>query len=897
MPAATKLRGSHPKARPFFVSVLIISFFTACSFLLWAYESPADDEVLNILANRTAPGECRDVRRATDQCAFVLANCDDDEAGLLSYLTLYYCNLGHAQPLAFIILVAWLGLLFSTIGIAASDFFSVNLSTIASILGLSESLAGVTFLAFGNGSPDVFSTFAAMGSNSASMALGELIGAASFITAVVAGSMALVREFKVGRKTYVRDICFFIVAVCFSMFFLADGHLHLWECLAMIGYYVFYVFVVVGWHWYSSHRRQRREREAAARDHVYGSGGDSSEELAAEPYRDDPDDEDRRVVRSGSTVTAIDIRALERGPMIRVQGQPLDYDDDEEGDLGRHLAAEMASSMRVLRPRGRRSNTTITPIRPSLVGALEFRSALAHLQRESNLKLTSIPGRSYSDTNVADGLSSGENGREADAAATSSRHTIASGEVTQITRERALSSGDIPDTPSDLAPKPAEGSKRPGSPGLIFPQIETHGVRARSPSPSFVIGGSLAPPPGLAGIPQNIADEGNQHQLPLSPRLLQLKIPHRRSVSSDGSEPVSPFPGYTDSPLPMTPNPQADPSDFTLPPGQGSGVRDSSHFAGFEAPIISPRPVRWWPYTLLPPPHVLLGTLFPTLQGWSDKSIWDKFISAISVPSIFLLVITLPVVETEADDAPEAVVEDPPKIGSMGNTAVPVSIEPDAEFQRETEWQRYRRRTRSSTPRSSQHASPSFSPALIALDSPGNTRSVVGELPLSVPSLQRVPPKPLPRLTSDSEADQDNQNSDWNRWLVALQIFTGPLFATFILWANWQEDFEEPGKILVKLMLCSLLGSLILLAILLLTTSPDKRPKYHFLLCFLGFIISIAWISSIAGEVVGVLKTFGVVLGISEALLGLTVFAAGNSVGDLIADITVARLGYPVMAL
>jgi len=40
-----------------------------------------------------------------------------------------------------------------------------------------------------------------------------------------------------------------------------------------------------------------------------------------------------------------------------------------------------------------------------------------------------------------------------------------------------------------------------------------------------------------------------------------------------------------------------------------------------------------------------------------------------------------------------------------------------------------------------------------------------------------------------------------------------------------------------------------------------------------------------------------VLLGISDAILGLTVFAVGNSLGDLVADITVARLGYPVMAL
>jgi solute carrier family 24 (sodium/potassium/calcium exchanger), member 6 len=125
----------------------------------------------------------------------------------------------------------------------------------------------------------------------------------------------------------------------------------------------------------------------------------------------------------------------------------------------------------------------------------------------------------------------------------------------------------------------------------------------------------------------------------------------------------------------------------------------------------------------------------------------------------------------------------------------------------------------------------------------------------------------------------------------------GPLFVVFILWANMYEDLRQPGKMLVKLVLYSLVASLCLMALLVLTTTPDKKPKYHFLLCFLGFVISVAWISTVAGEVVGVLKAFGVILGISEAILGLTIFAVGNSLGDLVADVTVARLGYPVMAL
>ena len=85
-----------------------------------------------------------------------------------------------AKPFVFLGLVGILTFLFGFIGISASDFFCPNLSTIAAVLGLNESTAGVTFLAFGNGSPDVFSTFAALNNGTFGLAVGELIGAATF---------------------------------------------------------------------------------------------------------------------------------------------------------------------------------------------------------------------------------------------------------------------------------------------------------------------------------------------------------------------------------------------------------------------------------------------------------------------------------------------------------------------------------------------------------------------------------------------------------------------------------------------------------------------------------------------------------------------------------------------
>lgn len=66
---------------------------------------------------------------------------------------------------------------------------------------------------------------------------------------------------------------------------------------------------------------------------------------------------------------------------------------------------------------------------------------------------------------------------------------------------------------------------------------------------------------------------------------------------------------------------------------------------------------------------------------------------------------------------------------------------------------------------------------------------------------------------------------------------------------------------------------------------------------FSGFVFAISWVSIVANEVVGILKALGVIFHISDAVLGLTVFAVGNSLGDLVANMTVAKMGFPMMAL
>ncbi|KAH8815344.1 Sodium/calcium exchanger protein-domain-containing protein [Xylogone sp. PMI_703] len=914
--------------RAFYVTVLCITIFTVISLFadqLARYRHgariglPERSAAIDLMEVVETDAECRLVHRAKDKCAFVRANCEDEEAGLFSYLSLYYCSLQNAQPVAFIILTLWLSLLFTTIGIAASDFFCINLSTIASILGMSESMAGVTFLAFGNGSPDVFSTFAAMNSNSGSLAVGELIGAAGFITAVVAGSMALVREFRVGKKTFVRDVGFFIIAVSFSMVFLADGALYLWECCVMIGFYLFYVTILVVWHWYFNRRKHNRGADEGARGQYVEIPSDEFEVGG---------DIDQHEIREGRSRVPVDLPALERNasPGLRVP-ESHRGDDEDDDEAGVHLAAEMANSMRVARPRGIRRNT-ITPIRPSLVGALEFRSVLASLQKSQDgqnryalVRRHSVdpPGQSPpSENGPKPGFSSSvlasppENTGD-------QNNTISRGRAVSMgntpNRQKHLSVSnvanipdigvvdatpmfplhlDIPAASAAVGKAPAQqndyfslansresstnrSESRPRSENMLFPPDEGF-PGARHLRVDFLKGRERAP-----------SDSSNESPKSRASRLSPLHIPTRSRESSIARSvsPISDFPAYTESPMPMSATASSVPSLILPEPDMTTDSIYQSTAVNTEE-----KPISWWPYHLCPSPYTILATLFPTLCGWREKTVWDKFVSVISAPSILLLSLTLPVVESDSNDETAEEISPPidprQSIEPLRRPTAPVLI-PDSPISLqgpETEWSRYRRsasydsRGRSST--DSRRGFSGHNTAAIAVAAEDQHNHIYHSRDGAI--------SPSKDTIDDTESDAQK---DWNRWLVGIQIFTGPLFVMLIIWANGERELW----FLAQLIAYSLVGSSIALAILLYTTTSYRAPKYHFLLCFVGFVVSIAWISTIANEVVGVLKSFGVILGISDAILGLTIFAVGNSLGDLVADITVARLGYPVMAL
>ncbi|KAI8917363.1 hypothetical protein BC831DRAFT_143595 [Entophlyctis helioformis] len=59
----------------------------------------------------------------------------------------------------------------------------------------------------------------------------------------------------------------------------------------------------------------------------------------------------------------------------------------------------------------------------------------------------------------------------------------------------------------------------------------------------------------------------------------------------------------------------------------------------------------------------------------------------------------------------------------------------------------------------------------------------------------------------------------------------------------------------------------------------------------LGFLLAVLFVATISGELVGLLDAIGTLSGLSPTLLGLTLFAFGNSVGEFVTNLSIARDG------
>lgn len=194
---------------------------------------------------------CRDLHRFDDyraKCRYVLEEPQCRPKGYLNYLRLFYCVCGSHPVFGYTCLVFWLVLLFYLLGNTAADYFCPSLESLSKVLKLSPTIAGVTLLSLGNGASDVFSSIISfMGTSNGDVGLNSILGGAFFVSNVVTGIISICvgpSEIAVDKTSFIRDACFFLLALSSLLVIITVGKINVWGAMAFTSLYFVYVFFV-----------------------------------------------------------------------------------------------------------------------------------------------------------------------------------------------------------------------------------------------------------------------------------------------------------------------------------------------------------------------------------------------------------------------------------------------------------------------------------------------------------------------------------------------------------------------------------------------------------------------------------------------------------------------------
>lgn len=848
------------------------------------------------------------------------------------------------RAVALATIIGWMLCLFSWVGIVASDFFCPNLSTLAARLGLSESTAGVTFLAFGNGSPDVFSTFGAMRTGSGSLAIGELIGAASFIVSVISGSMMLIAPFRVKPYPFMRDVGFFTVAVSMTMAYLIDGKLLFSECLSMIALYILYAATIIIGSWWQERRRQKRLRMANIR----------SEHSTGEQTYDSFSDTE------GQTHSVQTERSPMLGPFSAVE-----YDPDEDpftqwasqqdainnGHLSPHSGMSAAHSP-LLHPidlptassngGGNTANSRLLRFRAgvlarhSLLGAVEFRDVVRSLQQESSADRSMEIFQSRDPERYLPHPQHSHLQQLPQDEANNRRHLRTKSLTRPHSSRLALSANDevrasLVRSRSTIGSSADAGAMT----DVVRPTLEQIGQQA-----------------GLSSMAAAVDDPWKEHspsdgcetEAMLPPSVLPLD-----QVDDDDADGVAK--AASTHPKPVLPRLAIRQATMTSTDQDRIARQDSKKSLDissirqrqrFESPFASKE-------AFFRAIQRTRRALFPSLRHFREKSWLGIIIGIVTAPAILLLRLTLPVVD---DSEEQSLVKGEKKVHGSGSESGQIRLAGDEsplnahqrsysradevdeeDYDDETvggrgvidlssapvddpwnssieqqagaddEGEEVNRQRQLHVASALRHLPEEGSPLLNDYNRLSHSQSPNSNLSRNT-SRQGKKRAPSTTESIDSCHSDDSHISSptQNLFLIVAQCAFAPPFCVWAITSSARSSHVLAKTIFA--FLCGLaLATVVLFAVMHRRHSGSRTIHPAFISASgwarvaAGFFVSILYIMTIVDEVVSILQTLGVVLGLSDAILGLTVFAMGNSLGDLVANITIAKMGHPVMAI
>jgi sodium/potassium/calcium exchanger 6 len=170
------------------------------------------------------------------------------ETSYVNFYAMHYCSFNGHIWLTIPLTCLFIFICFYILSDTSNIYLSTSLTILAEKLRISQNLAGVTFLALGNGAPDVISSFVASegGDGGIEMAIGALAGAGIFVSAVVLSSVVLLSgQVKVNKVLFIRDIILFIASLVILLVFSYYGKVVLWQSICFLSIYIVYVIVAI----------------------------------------------------------------------------------------------------------------------------------------------------------------------------------------------------------------------------------------------------------------------------------------------------------------------------------------------------------------------------------------------------------------------------------------------------------------------------------------------------------------------------------------------------------------------------------------------------------------------------------------------------------------------------
>lgn len=131
----------------------------------------------------------------------------------------------------------------------------------------------------------------------------------------------------------------------------------------------------------------------------------------------------------------------------------------------------------------------------------------------------------------------------------------------------------------------------------------------------------------------------------------------------------------------------------------------------------------------------------------------------------------------------------------------------------------------------------------------------------------------------------------WSKPFAICSVVLAPLLLSSLLILEVGNSSFDTSSIVYGIGL--LIGIILGVTVFFTTKKSNPPKKYLFLWLAGGFVMSVTWSYISAQELVALLVSLGYICGISPSILGLTVLAWGNSLGDLTTNLTVALNGGP----